>query len=156
MSVHSRETPHAYAINGTWRDTQFTARTFRFNDCVHQLVRTDNGIDGAGIAAMHATNTKRFVNNGNGPLKRSLLRQWQWFGAKQCCKSPDSLIAAGRAQVNRGFSVDDRLRIGAATRVTTLRALCLRQDLIDLVDECVRVGRQTAPCVSQGESGGKS
>jgi hypothetical protein len=122
---------------------------------VHQLVRADNGIDRASIAAMHAANTQGFVDNCDSPFKCRVLHQWQWFGAEQCRKSPHSLLTPGWAQVDPCFGVNDRLRIGAATRETTLRALSLRQYFIDLLDECFGIGGQAPPCVTQGESGGE-
>jgi hypothetical protein len=100
---------------------------------VHELVRTDNGVDRTCVAAVKAANARGLIDNGH--RRYYALGQGNNFSAKQTRKPPNRVIAAGRAEVDCSSSVDHRRSIRSAPGVATLGALRLRQQFIDLFHE---------------------
>ena len=97
------------------------------------MVGTDDGIDGAHVAAIRATNAKRLVDNrkrccfccGVGELER--------VTSEEIRESLDSLLATWWAKIDCGVVLNDCQGIRAATGITALRTLRLWQQLIDLL-----------------------
>jgi hypothetical protein len=117
---------------------------------VHELGRADDGVDRAGIAAMKAADAVGFVNDGNGPGHGCDERQR--IPAEKASEATNRLVAAGRAKIDGCGTVDDGLRVWAATGVATLRALRLRQEFIDLFDEIILASWQALPGDCENDS----
>jgi len=100
----------------------------------------DNRIDGAGISAMHTADTQGLIDNGDRRLNP--FDQRHGFPAQEVSKAPYRGFATWWTEINRCGAVDDSLRIGAATGISTLRALRLRQQVIELFHKIVGVGGQ--------------
>jgi hypothetical protein len=49
---------------------------------VHQLLRTNNGIDGTRAAAMGATDTKSFINDSDDATGPGLFDKRQYFSTQ--------------------------------------------------------------------------
>jgi hypothetical protein len=102
---------------------------------MHQLMSSDDGIDGTGTAAMRAADAKGLFDECDRVANRSDLCQRNNVTAEEGCEAPHGFIAAGPAHIDRRFIGHDRFRIRPAARVTALCALCLRQKFIDLLRE---------------------
>jgi hypothetical protein len=102
---------------------------------MHQLMSADNGIHGAGAAAVRATDAERLFDERDRVANRRDLCQCNDVTAEKVGKAPHGFVAAGRAQIDRCLVGDDGFRVWPAARVTALCALCLRQKLIDLLRE---------------------
>jgi hypothetical protein len=63
------------------------------------------------------------------------------FDAQQVGQFFDAFFAAGRALVDLGFALGDRLGIGSATGKAALAALRLRQDGIDFFRQRIALKR---------------
>ena len=98
---------------------------------MHELRRTNDSVDRAGVAAQQATDAGRFVDNGNSI--NGCFRKWYFIPAEQTGKPPNRVFAAWRAQVYGGRAIDHCGRVGEAAGVTALGALCLRQQFIHLL-----------------------
>lgn len=53
------------AVDGAWRNAEFTARAAVGKHSVHQLGGADNGVDGAGGNAQRAADAGRLVDAGD-------------------------------------------------------------------------------------------
>ena len=102
---------------------------------MHQLMSSDNGIDGTGIAAMRATDAKGLFDERDRVAIRSDFCQCNDVTAEKVGEAPHGFIATGRAQIDRRFIGNDRFRVRSAARVTALCTLCLRQKFIDPLRE---------------------
>jgi hypothetical protein len=107
---------------------------------VHQLLRTNNGIDGTRATAVGAADAKSFINDGNTASGSGLVHKRQYVFTQQAGETLNRILAARRAKVDCNVGLDDGRRVRPATRIATLRALSLRQQFIDLLDELVGVG----------------
>jgi hypothetical protein len=120
---------------------------------VHELVRTDDRVDRAGITAVVATDARSLVNNGNRWY--DALGQRYGLFAEESCQSANRVITAGRAQVDCGRTLDNGGRIRPAAWITALGALRLRQQVIDLLHEVAIGWRQAtggkAQCKARDE-----
>lgn len=94
---------------------------------MHHLVSTDNGVNWTGIATVYTAYAEIFVDDCHHSMPGWFLFQRENIPPQQCGKLPDCLLSARWAQVNRFVLIDDRFGVGAATRITTLRTLCLGQ-----------------------------
>jgi hypothetical protein len=120
---------------------------------VHQVLGPDNCIDGAGIAAVQATDTPGFVNDRHRLSVGRRLGKRQDVAAEEFGKPPDRVITTGRAEIDCNAVIDDSGGIRSAARETALRALRLRQLLIDLLHEFVGIWWQPAGGVAQRQPG---
>ena len=110
---------------------------------------TDDRVDGTGIATMRAADAKGFVNNGD--RRHHNFSERDRVSAKQIGQALDSLIAAGRTQIDGDSVFNDSCRIRSASWISTLRALCLRQHVVDLFDKISLIRWQAARCKAQSE-----
>jgi hypothetical protein len=108
---------------------------------VHQLLCTNNGIDGTRATAVGATDAKSFINNGNNTTGPGLFGKRQYVFTQQAGEALNGIVAARRAKIDCDVGLDDGRSVWPATRIATLRALRLWQQFIDLLDELVGVGR---------------
>jgi hypothetical protein len=108
---------------------------------VHQLLCTNNGIDGTRAAAMGATDAKRFVNDRNNATGPGLFDKRQHFSAQQGREALNGIITARRTEIDCNAGFDNCRGVGSATWIATLCALGLWQQFIDLLDELPGVGR---------------
>jgi hypothetical protein len=109
---------------------------------MHELRRTNDGVDRAGIAAMVTTDAGAFVDHGHGRDCR--FGQRHDVFRKQARKPADRFVATRRTQVDGSDTVDDRLGIRPTAREAALGTLCLRQQVIDLFDKIAFGGRQAS------------
>ena len=91
---------------------------------------------------MRAADTQGLVNDSNGPTCKRRLCQWQNFFTKCCGQPSDRIVTAGRAEINRDAVINQCLGIRPATRESALCTLCLRKQVIDLIDELAGICRQ--------------
>ena len=117
------------------------------------MMRANDRIDRAGGAAMCTSDTAIFVNECNAARLGSLLDQWQDIFAEQISQPAHCLVAAWRAEIDRHTVVDNRGGIRAAARVTALRTLCLRQQIVYLLNEVGGLRGQRTIGVTQRQSG---
>jgi hypothetical protein len=100
---------------------------------MHQLRRTNNGVDRTGLDALHAADANIFVDDHN--LWRLLVAncgiQRQRVLAEQISEVPYRRCSAWRALIDRHFVPGDCLRVWLATSISALAALSLRQQCID-------------------------
>jgi hypothetical protein len=94
---------------------------------MHQLMCTNNRIDGACAAAMGAADAERFIDNCNVAPRSGLFDKREYVFAKQAGEALHGFVPARRAEIDRNTGLDDGNRIRPAARVTTLRALRLWQ-----------------------------
>lgn len=141
MWAHSRKAPHAYAVDRAGSDAQLATGALGLDYRVHQLLRTNNRIDGTGATAVGATDAKSFINDGNNATGSRLFGKRQCVFTQQAGDALNGIVAARRAEIDCDVGLDDGRRVRAATRIATLRALGLRQQFIDLLDKLVGVGR---------------
>lgn len=126
---------HADAVNRARRKAKLATRALGLDDRVHQLLGSDDRIDRAGITAVHAADTQGLVNDGNRLPFGWRLGKRQDVAAEEFGKASDRVVTTGRAQIDRHTVIDDSRGIRPTARETALRALCLRQFLIDLLDK---------------------
>ena len=105
---------------------------------MHELVRSDDCINGTGVPAVVAADTRRLVNDRDGWFDS--FGQWHDLSAEQSRNTANRIVAARRTQVDGRSSVNNRRRVRLATRITTLGALGLRQQFIDLFHEIAAIG----------------
>jgi hypothetical protein len=99
---------------------------------MHELMRS--------TAAMKAADASGFVDNRNS--RHNAFRQRHDVFAKQAGKAANRVVATRWAEVNRRCPIDNCGGVWSATRISTLRTLCLRQQFIDLIHELAGIGRQ--------------
>jgi hypothetical protein len=102
---------------------------------MHQMVCADDSIDRASVAAVCTTDAKALVNYGNATCDCCLFSQWQDFLAQQARQSPYGLVTARRTEIYGDAVLDNSRSVRAAPWITTLGALCLRQQVVDLLNE---------------------
>ena len=105
-------------------------------------MRADNGINGTRVAAMGAADAKSFINDRNNATGPGLFDKRQDIFAQQAGEALNGFVTARRAEIDCNAELDDGRCVGPATRVATLRALSLWQQVIDLLDELVGIGGQ--------------
>ena len=135
-------------IHRTRRQAQLAAGAFMGNDRVHQLARAEYGIHRTDIDALAAADAKGFVYHGARPRFVLAVSRVQRFRREmqQRGQRLKSDIAARRTLVDIGGAGGERFGVGAATRVTALGTLRLRQPRIDLVNGNGRAhGRRVWP-----------
>jgi len=95
-----------------------------------------DGVHWTCLNAERAADARLFVDDRH--LLRLLLGD-QWFdlAPEQICQLAYAVHAARGTEVDFCFAGRDRLGVGLAARVTTLAALRLRQNGIDLFDQRV-------------------
>lgn len=121
---------------------------------MHELVCAGDGINRTRCPTMCATDTERFIDNGdldNG----GRFDQWLGISAKKPGQARDRDVTTRRTQVDRSAAVNDGLRVGAATGVTTLRTLSLWQQCVDLVNDLSGIAWHLPRGKTQHESRGK-
>jgi hypothetical protein len=91
---------------------------------------------------MCAADAKALVDHSNATLKRRLFRQRQNFRTKQLSQAPHGLVATRRAEIYADAILDNSGSVRSAPRIAALGALCLRQQVIDLLDKAGRFRRQ--------------
>ena len=106
---------------------------------MHELVRSNDCINGASAPAVVAADTRRLINDRDGRLNG--FGQWHDLSAEQSRNSANRIVAARRTQIDGGGSVNDRRRVRLATRISALGALGLRQQVIDLLHKVAAIGR---------------
>ncbi len=141
MWAHSRQAPHAYAVDRAGSDAQLATGALGLDYRVHKLLRTNNGIDGTRASAVGATDAKSFINDGNTATRSGLFNKRQYVFAQQAGEALNGIVAARRTKIDCNVGLDDGRRVRPATRIATLRALGLWQQFIDLLDELVGIGR---------------
>jgi len=104
-------------------------------------MRANNRIDGARSAAMSAADAECFIDDCNTAPWIGLFNQRECFFAQQAGEALHSFVPARRAEIDRNVGLDDSRCVGSTTRIATLRALGLWQQLIDLLHQLVRIGR---------------
>ena len=104
------------------------------NDRMHQLACAEYGVHRTGIDALAAADAKGFVYHGARPRFVLAVSRVQRFSREmqQRGQRLKSDIAARRTLVDIGGAGGERFGVGAATRVTALGALRLRQPGVDL------------------------
>jgi hypothetical protein len=107
-------------------------------------MRTDNGIDRAGITAMRAADTQRFIDKGDTAC-RDTVGYRLWVTAEQVSKPANRVVATRGAQIDCCLTGNDRRGIWPAAGITALGTLCLWQHGVDFIDECIRLSRQFSP-----------
>ena len=117
---------HRNAVDRTGRQAQLATRALRFDHSVHELVCADDGVDGAGRAAVGTSDAQGFINYRNGGRRRTGCKRGYLVAAEQVGEAPHRVIAAGRTEIDCFPVFDDRCGIGPASRVSALRALGLR------------------------------
>lgn len=118
---------------------------------MHQLVRTDDGVDRAGVETFPATDATRFID------KRAAARMsrtdrgiepFRWY-TEQLRQTVNGGVAAGRATVDVGFAARDGFRVVAAAGIAASGALSLWQPSVDAVDDFRNpFGRRHAPSIA--------
>ena len=101
---------------------------------MHLAWRTDNCIYRTCLSAYGASDTTRFVHNGDDRvfLGVDIVRHGLDLSSKEIGKRPDCGIATGRAEVNVCLPSGNRLCVGTTARITALSALGLWKQGIDL------------------------
>jgi len=121
------------AIDWTGCDAEFTSRAGIDQYGVHGLESADNGIDGAGPDAQGASDASRLIDDhaltgfflSMGRIERHVRHPCE-FG-----ESSNPGVTARWALVDVGLPLRDGLRVEAAGRITTARALRLGQDVVN-------------------------
>ncbi len=108
---------------------------------MQHMLCADDGVYRAGVTAVHAANATRLVDDGDEVTAVSLLCERQYVFSEKVRKPPYRVIAARRAQVDPGRTIDDGGRVRSAARVTALGTLRLWKQGIDLLNEIRRPGR---------------
>jgi hypothetical protein len=119
---------------------------------MHQFARANDGVSGAGLQTFGAADTGRLINDCNAVRLCCATRQVgrKSLRVEQRSERRDTRLPPRWAAVDGGFAGSDCFRIGHTALVTTLGTLRLRQDRIDLFDECERIGHLRYPiCFAQ-------
>ena len=82
---------------------------------------------------MRATDTQRFVDNGNG--RRSRLCKGKDFPSEQVGETPHCVFAAWRAEIDGRLTFNNGRGVWTATWKATLCTLRLRKKIIHLLHE---------------------
>src|SRR5690606_10871397 len=135
---------HVDAIHRAGFHTQVTAGALAFDNGVHVLGGTQNGVHRAGLNTFGAADAFVFTDNGDpfGLLDTVLGVQRLWLYIQQVGQRLDGALATGRAFVD-GVAVGNGFGIGPAAGEATLAALGLRQQRINLVNQ--RIAFNSAP-----------
>jgi hypothetical protein len=104
---------------------------------MHVLRAADDGIDRACVDAFCAADAVGLNDqcDTRKPMWAARPIEWLYGNAEQSCQGAGACIAAGRASVDVRNARGDRFRIRAATGITTLPALGLRQDAVEAFDQ---------------------
>jgi hypothetical protein len=125
------------AIDRAGRYAAFATGAIVGDYCVHQFVRTDDGIDRANLDAFSASNAVCFDDARQRARFFDTVFRVQRYGCvtKQRSKLHNARIATRWASIDVGVTVGDRLSVRATTVIAALFALRLRQQGIDAVGE---------------------
>ncbi len=93
----------------------------------------DDGIDRAGTTTMRAANAQALINDGNG--RGDKFGQRHNFPSQQVGQPPYSFFTTRRAEINRHLTFNHGGGKWPTAGITTLSTLCLREQVIDLLDE---------------------
>ena len=126
------------AVYGARLYTQVASGAFVSNDGMHDLCGTENGVYRAGLDAFCAANTFILSDQCYNRLFLHAVLSVQRLGlnVQQIGQRLNGLFTTGWALVDR-IAIGDRLGIGSAPRITTLAALRLRLQRIDLITDGV-------------------
>lgn len=117
-------------VDGTCRNTEFTAGAGGLDDSMHLSGSTNNCIYWAGGQAECAAYAGSFIDYGD-LLGRIERRRQNLIGREQISEFPEQRLATGGAEIGRGLTACQRFGVGVATRIPALCALSLRQEGID-------------------------
>jgi hypothetical protein len=109
---------------------------------MHQMLCADDSVDRASVAAVCATDAVTFVDYRDTALNSRLFGERQDFFAEQARQSLHCFVATRRTQIYGDAVFDNSGSVRAATRITTLGALRLRQQVINLFNQTGRLGWQ--------------
>ena len=118
---------HADAVDGARREAKLAAGALGLDYRVHQLLGTDDRIDGAGIATVHAADTSGFVDDGGRQPFRRRLGKWQYFAPEKVGKA---LVGAEKKLQNEGFLAKAGDDVVAAERERVVE-LQLEKELLE-------------------------
>lgn len=133
---------HIDTVDRAGFHTQITAGALTADDSVHLLGRTENGVDRAGLYTFGTPDTFRLANKGDRWCSGdfAVFRvQRQWFNVQQVRQGLDASFPAGWTFVDV-LAVGNRFGIGPAAWVTTLTALGLGKNIVDLIGNRVALG----------------
>jgi hypothetical protein len=116
---------------------------------MHELAGTDDGIDRANIPAIGAADAKCLADHCESGLFRRDLGKRDRITAEEIGEPLHGFVPARRAQVDGCVILDDCKGIRAATGIAALRTLCLRQQLVDLLNQWIAIRRQPAGGITQ-------
>lgn len=125
------------AVHRAHGQAQLAARTGLGNDGVHALVGTQNGIRGADLDAEGAADAPVFIDAGEHAWSFYAMVRIQWQRGAACDgrQARNAFLAAGRALVDGRCARGHGFGVASAVRVAAARALGLRQDLINGINE---------------------
>lgn len=125
---------HRDAIDRAGCNTQLTSGTQIVDDGVHPLRCTNDRVDWTGLNAQRATDTLRFVDQGQPKwsLATAVGIEWQGRSAGQRGEGRDNAGTTRWASIDLGEARVDCGGIGQAPFEPALAALRLRQQRIDL------------------------
>jgi len=128
---------HLNAIHGARSDAQLATRTSIEQNRVHAFSAPDDRIDRAGLDAERAADAPFLIDQCRG--KRFLDAvggiERQGLAPEQRGEPVDPSFASRRTLVNLGLTAGDRFGVGTASAVAALRALRLREQVVNLVGE---------------------
>jgi hypothetical protein len=96
-------------------------------------VRSNDGIDRAGISTMRATDAQCLVDDGDG--RRDGFCERNNIPAEQVGQSSHCLLTPWRAEVNGRLTLNHSSGVWPTTRIAALRALRLWKKIIDLLHD---------------------
>ncbi len=128
---------HFDAVDGAGRETKIATGAVCLNDCMKKAGRPDDGIHRTRLDAQRAADAALWNYPGGQSTSFDPVGRVQGTGGtpKQLRQFEDAGLASRRALIDVGSSVRNGLCVGAAPREAAFRALCLRQDAVDLVRE---------------------
>jgi hypothetical protein len=111
----------------------------RLDDGVHRLVHADNGVHGTCARTQIAADACGLIDSCNAQHARSAesVVERNRFSAEKVRELFDRPIAAGRTAVDLGVACGYCRGVRAAARITALRALDSRQELLYLRNDAV-------------------
>lgn len=99
---------------------------------------------------MCATDTQRFVDNGNG--RRDRLCERYDITAEQVGQSSHRVLAARWAEINGRLAINNSSREWLTTRIATLCTLRLWKKIIDLIYEIAVARWESARCETEADT----
>src|SRR5690606_10072334 len=128
---------HVDAVHRAGLYAEIAAGAFVCDHRVHLFCSAEDSAHRAGLNALGAPDTFVFANEGdflNFRFHTMFFIERRCRHCQQVGEGIDGALAAGRAFVDR-VTTGDGLGVGAASGITALTTLSLREEVIDLVDD---------------------